>query len=76
MTADGAGSLSGTLDLNVTGTLAGGQSLSSTSYSVSSTGRTILGTNADILYIISHSKAVYMPIASETTYPLITFLEQ
>jgi hypothetical protein len=76
VTADGAGSLSGTLDLNVTGTLAGGQSLSSTSYSVSSTGRTILGTNADILYIISQSKAVYMPIASETTNPIITFLEQ
>jgi hypothetical protein len=72
--ADGAGTLSGTADLNADGTLAGGQSFS-TAYTVSSTGRTILGSNADILYIISPTKAVYMPIASETTDPIITSLE-
>jgi hypothetical protein len=74
-TADGAGTLSGTSDLNVDGTLAGGQALS-TAYTVSSNGRTILGTNADILYIISPTKAVYMPIASGTTNPNIISLEQ
>lgn len=74
-TADGAGTLSGTTDLNVNGTLAGGQALSTT-YTVSSNGRTILGTNADILYIISPTKAVYMPIASGITNPNIIFFEQ
>ncbi len=74
-TADGAGTLSGISDLNNDGTLAGGQSFSTT-YSVSANGRTTLGTNVDILYIISPTKAVYMPIAAGTTNPNITFLEQ
>jgi hypothetical protein len=75
VTADGAGSLSGTLDLNDNGTLAGGQALSTT-YSVSSNGRTVIGSNAEILYIISPTKAVYMPIASGTVDPAITSLDQ
>jgi large repetitive protein len=74
-TANGAGNLTGTSDLNGDGTLAGGQALSTT-YSVSTNGRAILGSNADILYIISPTKAVYMPIAAGNTNPNITFLDQ
>lgn len=74
-TADGAGNLTGTFDEDVAGTLAGDQALSTT-YAVSSNGRTILGANADILYVISPTKAVYMPIDAGTTNPTITFLDQ
>ena len=74
-TADGAGTLSGTSDENNAGTLAGGQSFSTT-YAVSANGRTILGSNVDILYVISPTRAVYMPISTGTTNPIITFLEQ
>jgi hypothetical protein len=74
-TADGAGKLSGTLDENNNGTLAGGQAVSTT-YTISSNGRAILGSNDDILYVISPTKAVYMPINAGTTNPTITFLNQ
>lgn len=74
-TADGAGNLTGTFDEDNAGTLAGGQALSTT-YSVSPNGRAILGSNAYILYVISPTKAVYMPIAAGTTNPTLTFLEQ
>jgi len=75
-TADGAGKLSGTLDENNNGTLAGDQAFSTT-YTISANGRATLGSNDDILYVISPTRAVYIPgINAGTTDPTITFLNQ
>jgi len=56
---DGAGNISTVSDKNVQGTLLAGQT-SSTTYSVSSNGRVVLGSGSSIFYIVSPTKFAAM----------------
>jgi hypothetical protein len=71
------GTISGTSDNNQIGTLVGGQTFTAP-YTVSSNGRTTLGTapNTNIMYIVSGSKAVFISTKTTNTNSTITVVEK
>ena len=71
------GTISGTSDNNQIGTLVGGQTFTA-AYTVSSNGRTTLGTapNTNVMYIVSSSKAVFISTKSTNTNSTITVVEK
>ncbi|MHB8499605.1 MAG: beta strand repeat-containing protein [Candidatus Acidiferrales bacterium] len=74
---NGTGSISGTTDNNQNGSLVAGQTFTAP-YSVSSNGRTTIGTAPDtnVMYIISSSKAVFISTKTTKTDPTITVVEK
>lgn len=75
VTFDGAGNVSFVSDQNVDGTLLSAQT-SSTSYSVASNGRVILGSGSYILYIISPTEFVSMSTTTADPNPKLGFVGQ
>jgi hypothetical protein len=75
VTFDGAGNLSVTSDENVQGTLLSAQP-SSTSYSVPSIGKVILGSGSSILYIVSPTKFATMTTNPNDPNPTLGFGQQ
>jgi hypothetical protein len=71
------GTISGTSDNNQVGTLVAGQAFTSP-YTVSSNGRTTMGTAPDtnVLYIVSSSKAVFISTKTTKTNSTITVVEK
>lgn len=73
-TPDGVGTINGTSDNNQAGTLVGGQTFTNP-YTVSSSGRTTVGSN-NVLYIVSSSKAYLMSIKAGKADSTITVVEK
>jgi hypothetical protein len=71
------GTISGTSDNNQIGTLVAGQTFTSP-YTVSSNGRTTIGTapNTNVMYIVSSSKAVFISTKTTKTNSTITVVEK
>ena len=71
------GTISGTSDKNQSGTLVAGQTFTSP-YTVSSNGRTTMGTAPDtnVMYIVSSSKAVFISTKTTKTNSTITVVEK
>ncbi len=76
-TSDGNGNVTGTNDDNQSGTLTSGQTFAAT-YSVASNGRVTVTTGSDtnVMYLVSGSKAVMISTKSTNTASTITVIEK
>lgn len=72
MTFDGSGNLSVTSDVNQLGSLISGQTVSDT-YAVSSSGRVTVGSNSEILYVVSPTEIVGMTTRTNDPNPTLLF---
>jgi hypothetical protein len=74
---DGVGTISGTSDNNSSGSLQGGQTFSAP-YSVGTNGRVTIGSGSDtnVMYLVSSSKAVLISTKTTKTNPTITVVEK
>ncbi len=72
VTFDGSGKLSGTSDSNQLGSLNSGQAISDT-YAVSANGRVTVGSNSQVLYIVSPAKILSMSTGAKDPNPTLGF---